>query len=248
MELTGEPDGAPMVCGVPVIDLKAGDEAYARIFKALWQRERTGCGARIDVSMLRASASWLVTKMSLAGLGHDPATVTRTGNLHPIFTPVDVFPTADGFISLAVGNDLQWKSMAGLAPFRALDRPEYETNSDRRERREQLVAEIGEITRTIPTDELAGLFASARLIHARILRVPEVMAHRAIAPHLLRTQRPDGQPVPVAPSSHDTDYLAAVGNELPFPPSYGEHTDAVLAEAGVTGSEIVALRSQGVVS
>jgi len=248
MELTGEPDGAPMVCGVPVVDLKAGDEAYARIYKALWQRERTGRGARIDVSMLRASASWLVTKMSLASLGHDPATVTRTGNLHPIFTPVDVFPTVDGYISLAVGNDLQWKSMVGLAPFAALDRPEFETNAQRRERREALVAEIGAITRTIPTDELADLFASARLIHARILRVPDVMAHRAIEPHLLRTRRPDGQEVPVAPNSHDTGFLDSVGNELPFPPSYGEHTDAVLAEAGLVDADISALRDDGVVA
>jgi itaconate CoA-transferase len=247
-ELTGEPDRAPMVCGVPVIDLKAGDEAYARIYKALWQRERTGAGERIDVSMLRASASWLVTKMSLEALGHDPASVTRTGNLHPIFTPVDVFPTSDGYISLAVGNDLQWKAMASLAPFTGLDRPEFETNSGRRERREALCAEIAQITRGIDTAALMKLFASARLIHARILEIPEVMGHPAIAPHLLRTTRPDGEVVPIAPNSHDTAHMAAQGGELPYPPRYGEQTDAVLGEAGVGAADIAALRADGVVA
>lgn len=248
MDLTGEADGAPMVCGVPVIDLKAGDEAYARIYKALWQRERSGRGCRIDVSMLRASASWLVTRMSLASLGHDPSTLTRTGNLHPIFTPVDVFPTEDGYISLAVGNDLQWKAMVGLEAFAALDRPEFETNSDRRERREALCAEIAGITRHVSTGELVRLFASARLIHARILRTGDVMQHAAIQPHLLRTRRPDGESVPVAPSSHDTGFLTEQGNELPFPPRYGEHTDAVLSEAGLGAAEIATLRGDGVIS
>ncbi len=248
MDLTGEPDGAPMVCGVPLVDLKAGDEAYARIYKALYQRERSGKGRRIDVSMIRASASWLVTKMSLASLGHDPASVTRTGNLHPIFTPVDVFPTADGYISLAVGNDLQWKSMCGLQPFAALDRPEYETNSGRRDRREALVAEIGAITRHISTDDLAGLFASARLIHARILRTADVLEHRAIEPHLLYTVRPDGERIPVAPSSHDTEHLGSCDNELPFPPTYGQDTDAVLGEAGLSDEAIGGLREDGVVA
>ena len=247
MDLTGEADGAPMVCGVPLVDLKAGDEAYARIYKALWQRERTGRGRRIDVSMLRASASWLVTKLSLASLGHDAASVTRTGNLHPIFTPVDVFPTADGYISLAVGNDLQWKSMCGLPSFATLDRPEFETNAGRRDRREALVAEIGEITRTISTDDIAGMFASARLIHARIFRVGDVAEHRAIEPHLLYTTRPDGGKVPIAPSSHDTEYLEACGNELPYPPTYGQDTDAVLGEAGLAVEVIEELRGAGVV-
>ncbi len=248
MELTGDPNGPPMVCGVPVVDLKAGDEVYARVYKALWRRERTGEGSRIDVSMLRAAASWLVTKMSLAATGHDPATVTRTGNVHPIFTPVDVFPTADGYISLAVGNDLQWGALTALEPFAALARPEYETNAGRREHRERLHAEIGEITRGHTTDDLAELFASARLIHARILRVEDVMAHRAVAPYLMRTMRPDGTLVPIAPSSHDTEHMIARRGELPFPPAYGEHTDAVLREAGLGRAEIDALRDDGVVA
>ena len=248
MHLTGDPDGPPMVCGVPVIDLKAGDEAYARIYKALWQRERTGEGARIDVSMMRSSAQWLLTKTSLAALGHDPNTVTRTGNVHPIFTPVDVFPTADGFINLAVGNDLQWESLTRLEPFTHLARDEFTTNADRRERREALGAEIAEVTRQHTTDALAEMFLSARLIHARILDIPGVMAHPAVAPHLLRTRTPDGTPVPIAPNSHDTGFLADHGPELPFPATYGEDTDAVLAEAGLSGEEIGSLREEGVVA
>ncbi len=248
MHLTGDPEGPPMVCGVPVIDLKAGDEAYARIYKALWQRERTGQGSRIDVSMMRASAQWLVTKTSLAALGHDPASVTRTGNVHPIFTPVDVFPTADGFINLAVGNDLQWESLTRLAPFSHLARGEYTTNSDRRDRRETLCAEIGDVTLQHTTDALAEMFLSARLIHASILDIPGVLDHPAVAPHLLRTRTPDGAQVPIAPNSHDTEFLADQGPELPFPATYGEHTDAVLAEAGLSDGDIGSLRTAGVVA
>ncbi len=247
MHLTGDPDGPPMVCGVPVIDLKAGDEAYARIYKALWQRERTGEGARIDVSMMRSSAQWLLTKTSLAALGHDPNTVTRTGNVHPIFTPVDVFPTADGYINLAIGNDLQWESLTRLQPFAHLARDEYRTNAARRERREQLGAEIGEVTRGHTADALSEMFVSARLVHALILDIPQVMEHPTVAPHLLRTRTPDGTEVPIAPNSHDTPYLADNGPELPFPPTYGEHTDAVLEEAGLSAGDIGSLREAGIV-
>ncbi len=248
MHLTGDPARPPMVCGVPVIDLKAGDEAYARIYKALWHRERTGEGARIDVSMMRASAQWLLTKTSLAALGHDPASVTRSGNVHPIFTPVDVFPTADGFINLAVGNDLQWESLLRLEPFAHLADDGYRTNAGRRELRDQLGAEIAEVTRQHSTDALAEMFASARLIHARILDIPQVMDHPTVAPHLLCTRTPDGAQVPIAPNSHDTPYLTELGPELPFPPTYGEQTDAVLAEAGVSADEIRSLRGDGIVA
>lgn len=248
MDLTGEPDGAPMVCGVPIIDLKASDDAYGRIYKALWHRERFGEGTRIDVSMARASASWLMTKMSLAALGHDPASVTRTGNVHPVFCPVDVFPTADGFLNLAIGNDLQWESFTKLEPFTALARPEYETNAGRRERRDVLIAEIAAITPRFTTDGLSQMCMGARLVHAAILDIHGVMEHPAVAPHLLRTTRPDGEVIPIAPCCNDTPFLAARGGELPYPPRYGEHTDAVLAEIGVGDGEIAAMREDGVIA
>jgi len=248
MDLTGEPDGAPMVCGVPIIDLKASDDAYGRIYKALWHRERFGEGTRIDVSMARASASWLMTKMSLAALGHDPATVTRTGNVHPVFTPVDVFPTADGYLNLAIGNDLQWESFCKLEPFAALARPEYDTNAGRRERRDALIAEIAAITPRFTTAELSELCMGARLVHAPILDVHQVMEHPAVAPHMLRTTGPDGGSVPIAPCSHDTPHLQQTSGALPYPPHYGEHTDAVLGEIGMGEGEIAAMRGEGVIA
>ncbi len=248
MDLTGDPDGPPMVCGVPIIDLKASDDAYGRIYKALWHRERTGEGTRIDVSMARASASWLMTKMSLAALGHDPASVTRTGNVHPVFTPVDVFPTADGYLELAIGNDLQWEGFCKLEPFAALARPEYETNAGRRARRDALIAEIAAITPRFTTAELSELCVGARLVHAPILTVHEVMEHPAVAPHLLSTTGPDGAAIPIAPCSHDTPHLRSCGGQLPYPPHYGEHTDAVLAEAGVGEGELAGYREDGVIA
>ena len=248
MHLTGDPAGPPMVCGVPVIDLKAGDEAYARIYKALWHRERTGEGTRIDVSMMRASAQWLLTKTSQVALGHEPGSVARTGNVHPIFTPVDVFPTADGFINLAVGNDLQWEALTRLEPFAHLADDGYATNAGRRERRATLTEQLSEVTRRFTTAALAEMFVAARLIHARILDIPGVMAHPAVAPHLLRTRTPGGGEVPIAPNSHDTGFLDEQGPELPFPPTYGEHTDAVLAEAGLDDWEIGLLRADGVIA
>jgi len=87
MELTGDPGGPPTLSGVPLIDLKAGDEVYAGVMLALAERAETGLGSRIDVSMLQAAASWLIT--STASLRKSPAAATSTASsFRPMFTPV----------------------------------------------------------------------------------------------------------------------------------------------------------------
>ena len=96
MEVTGDPDGPPMLSGIPIVDLKAGDEVYANVCLALAERAETGRGCAIHVSMLQAAASWLITTLPLLDYNCDVSEVTRCGNEHRKFIPVNVYPTLDG--------------------------------------------------------------------------------------------------------------------------------------------------------
>jgi crotonobetainyl-CoA:carnitine CoA-transferase CaiB-like acyl-CoA transferase len=104
MELTGETDGAPLVFGLPMVDLGAAEHGYSEVMKALYRRATTGEGACIDVSMLRSAVSWMVAPVALSSLGER---VTRKGNRHQFFAPVAVHRTRDGHVYLAIGNDQQ---------------------------------------------------------------------------------------------------------------------------------------------
>jgi len=101
MDLTGDPHGPPMLCGVPFVDLKAGDEVFANVCLALADKAQTGRGCRIDVSMAQAAASWLITTIPLLDLGYGPDEVRRSGNEHREFVPVNAYPTMDGYIAVS---------------------------------------------------------------------------------------------------------------------------------------------------
>src|SRR5436190_839069 len=113
MALTGEPDGPPTPFGAPMVDLGAAEHAYGEVMKALYRREKTGEGARIDVAMFRSAVSWLVAPVAVESLGER---VTRRGSGHQFFAPVGVHGTRDGHVYVAVGNDAQWKALAALPP------------------------------------------------------------------------------------------------------------------------------------
>ena len=118
VELTGDPNGTPVLCGVPVIDLKAGDEVYANVLLALAERAETGQGKEIHVSMLQAAASWLITTLPLIDFGCEPWEITRAGNEHRKFVPTNVYPARDGFFYMAIGSDAQWRRLTGVAALR----------------------------------------------------------------------------------------------------------------------------------
>jgi crotonobetainyl-CoA:carnitine CoA-transferase CaiB-like acyl-CoA transferase len=101
--LTGEPDGAPQKVGVPLADLFAGLYGCIGILAALRHREATGRGQQIDIGMLDTHVAWLANQgMNYLATGENPP---RLGNQHPNIVPYQVFPTADGFVVLSVGND-----------------------------------------------------------------------------------------------------------------------------------------------
>jgi len=247
MDLTGDPAGPPTQCGPPIIDLKAGDEAFAQTILALWERDRTGLGKVIDVSMAQVAVSWLLTFLPMLELGSPPEEIRRSGNQHRQFIPTNAYPTADGFIYLAVGSDVQWQRLVSQPMFATLADPGYDRNEGRRAGKDALHAAIGAVTARHPTAAVAEALVRAQVPHAPITPIERVMDLPFVAATALSTRTPDGHTVRLPPPAVPTPYLTEHGGELPFAPAYSEHTDAVLREIGLGDEAIDVLRRDGVV-
>ena len=245
MELTGPADGPPTLSGVPLIDLKAGDEVYAGVMMALVERAESGKGSRIDVSMLQAAASWLITTLPLLDFDCEPNEITRCGNEHRKFIPTNVYPTADGFIYMAIGSDVQWRRLTEISWFAAIASPSRATNVGRVAEREAIHRDMAAVTRHVATADIAAAFRQATIPHAAINDIPAVREMEAIARALTRTRAPDGREVRMQPMAVAID---GARPSLDFPPKYGQHTRDVLSEAGYSAAESDAMLAAGVVA
>ncbi|SIQ04136.1 Crotonobetainyl-CoA:carnitine CoA-transferase CaiB [Aromatoleum tolulyticum] len=246
MELTGAADGPPTLAGVPIIDLKAGDEVYANVMMALIERAESGKGTRIDVSMLQAAASWLITTLPLLDFDCQPSEITRCGNEHRKFIPTNVYPTADGFIYMAIGSDVQWRRLSEIPKFASIGSATRTTNEGRHRERDAIHRDVTAVTSRYPTAEIAADFRDATIPHAPIHDIPAVREMEAIRRRLTTTRMPGGKLVHMQPMA--VDVAGADGGELPFAPRYGQHTDAVLRETGCSEDEIALLHARGIVA
>lgn len=137
MAVTGEPEGSPMKVGVAVVDVLTGQNAAIGVMAALRERERSGRGQRLEVSLLDSAVAGLVNAAQAALVGRS---VGRYGNAHPSIVPYQAFATADRPIVVAVGNDAQWRRLCTvLGVESAAELPRYATNPARVENREALV-------------------------------------------------------------------------------------------------------------
>ena len=244
VELTGEPDGTPVLCGVPVIDLKAGDEVYANVMLALAERAESGRGSEIHVSMLQAAASWLITTLPLLDFDCEPWEVTRAGNEHRKFVPTNVYPARDSFLYMAIGSDVQWQRLTALPGFASLATDARRTNEGRIRDRRQLREDIAAITATMGAEALMADLRGATIPHARINSVAEVRELEALRERLTSTVMPGGKRVRMQPMAVDRPGAA---REFSFPPKYGEHTRPVLREAGFSEEECRVLAAAGAI-
>lgn len=245
MEVTGFADGPPTLCGIPLIDLKAGDEVYANVCLALAERAETGQGKAIHVSMLQAAASWLLTTLPLLDFDCDPSEVTRCGNEHRKFIPVNTYPTLDGFIFIAIGNDVQWKRLTELPTFASLSNDARATNAGRHRERDAIHREMAEVTKRQTTTELMKQFVEKKIPHAPIHTIAQVREMDALAPKLTTTALPSGKTVHMPPIAVDVN---EANTTMTFAPKYGEHTERVLAEAGCSRRMIDSFRAQGIIA
>ena len=248
MDLTGHADGPPLQCGPPLVDLKAGDEAFIQVILALMERHETGKGKQIDISMAQAAVSWLHTFLPMLDMGSPPSELKRSGNEHRQFIPVNAYRTQDGFIYMAIGSDAQWSRIAKTPMFNSLDQERFSTNEGRRKDKKELHQAIEAITQKYPSTDVSEVLTETAIPHSPITPIEEVPNLPFVASDALKTIVPDGHTVHLPPPSVHTDYLEQINRNLPFAPAYGEHTDTILTEVGLSSSEIASLREQKVVA
>ena len=180
MSVTGEKGGEPQKVGVAVTDLMTGVYATTAILAALHERHTTGKGRHIDASLFDVQVAMLANQASNELVGHTHP--TRMGNAHPNIVPYQVFPTRDGHMVLAVGNDGQFERFcvaAGHAEV-AADLA-YQTNPARVKNRQTLVPMLTAWMMQRDTQEWVQLLDKAGVPCSPILDVEQVMMH----PHVL---------------------------------------------------------------
>jgi crotonobetainyl-CoA:carnitine CoA-transferase CaiB-like acyl-CoA transferase len=244
MEVTGDPAGPPMLSGIPLVDLKAGDEVYANVCLALAERAETGNGKAIHVSMLQAAASWLITTLPLIDFNCDPSEVGRSGNEHRKFIPVNAYPASDGYIFIAIGNDLQWRKLTGIPGFAPLDREPRRTNEGRHRERAAIHRELAALTAGRTVAELVIALRGAGIPHAPIQTVYQVREMKPVASRLTTTRTPDGKVIHLQPLAVDREGAVT---DLRFAPRYNQDTEAVLTEAGFAADDLPGLKARRII-
>ena len=246
MDVTGEADGPPTRVGTSIADLASGLMAAQGILLALYARRTTGRGQHVRVAMLDAVASLLTYNAGIYfASGESPA---RRGNDHPSVAPYQTLRAKDGWINLGIANDSLW-----LRYCDAVERPDlrndprFATAPARVEHRQTLIPIIEALTAARTVQVWMDLLGAAGVPCGRIRNVAEVCTNPQLVERGKVVERPHptagavqmiGQPIELGdtPARIDT-----------APPLLGEHTDAVLREAGYSNAEIEALRADGVV-
>jgi formyl-CoA transferase len=245
MSVTGlpddEPGGGPMRAGVAIADLFTGMYTCSAILAALYAREKSGEGAYIDMALFDTQLAVMANQASNALVsGKDPP---RQGNTHPNIVPYQPFDAADQPIIIAVGNDRQFARLAEMCghPEWASDE-RFATNGARVANRGAIVRLVGECIALRPAAEWFEELDAAGIPAGPINRVGQALAGLQ-AQHRAMVRTIGGVPLVGSPVRIDG---ARADSDLP-PPGLGEHTDAVMAELGVGGDELVRLRAAGVI-
>jgi formyl-CoA transferase len=251
MSVTGErddlPGGGPQKVGVAVSDLFTGMYATSAILAALLEREKSGLGQYIDMALLDVQVAMLANLSSSYFVSRKaPA---RMGNAHMNIVPYHVFPSADGFLIVAVGNDGQFGKFCevlGAAEWARDAR--FATNPQRVRHRDLLVGMITERLRTRPAREWLAALEPAGVPCGPINDLDQVFADPQVRHRGMQVKAPHPAAGEVNMVANPIKFSATPVAHDRAPPLLGEHTAEVLRDVlGLDAAAIEALRREGVV-
>lgn len=246
----GEPGGGPLKVGVAVIDVFTGLYAANAVQAALHARNVSGEGQHIDMALLDVAMAIQANQVSsYLATGTAPG---RAGNLHPSLAPYQDFPSADGNVLLAIGNDGQFARFCA-----AVGHPEWSgderfaTNANRVRNRSALLALMMPVMQTRTTAEWVTLFEDKAVPCGPINTIADAFADPQVQARGLRMDLPRwGDNNATAPDG--IRQIASVANPIRMsatpityrnaPPALGQHTEEVLREMGMDDAQIAALK------
>ena len=236
MSVTGEPDGTPVKCGVPIADLSVGLIATNGVLAALIAREKTGRGQHIDTSLFDSALSMAVWETTeYWATGNAPRAM---GSAHRLSAPYQAFRTRDGFITLAALTSLQWERLCATLDRATLATDaRFETNAARLANRPALVRELESALAHGTTAEWVDRMLAAGVPAGPIHDLEQVFAD----PHTHAREMIEEVEHPVAGRVRTLGFPLKMSDTPPrvrlAPPLLGQHSSEILRELGMDGSE-----------
>lgn len=246
MAITGEPDGSPMRAGCAVSDSAAGLYCALGIMTALLERETSGVGQWVEVSLLNAMIALL--DFQAARWTVEGQVATRAGNDHPTISPTGVFRTTDGYINVAAGSDEMFaKLCTALGMDDLQDDPMFQGLKGRVKNRAELNRRLQERIATSTSEHWMERFEACSVAGGPIYTMDQVfddpqVRHNAMAVPVAHPKLGEialvNQPVRLSRTPHEICSVT---------PDCGGHTDEILREIGMDAEQIAALRAKNVV-
>ena len=247
ISVTGEPNGGPTRVGGSVVDFGTGMWAALSVLAALRERDRTGTGAALEASLMDTSLAWVsYHMMGFIATGRVPGPM---GSSLGAIAPYRAFPTSDGYVMIAAGNDAIFRRLcAALELAGVSDDPRFRSNPERVANRAILDPIVEAATECMTTDDLLGRTREHSIPASAIQSIDQVVADPQVdvAGMFPRVDHPnlDGYRDVSLPLRMNGERPRAEG----VPPAPGQHSVEILEELGLDEREIEVLFERGVIS
>jgi len=247
MSVTGPIGGPPYRVGIAQADITAGMFAAYGIMVALFHRERSGQGQKVETSLFQSQIAQLTFQAGrFFATGESPR---PQGNQHPLIAPYESFKTKDGHINIAVGNNALWSTFCKVMGLESYEKdPRFDTNPKRVQNRPALVDIIEERTVEFTTEELRKILDEAGIPNGPVWTVGEALtAPQTIALGMVQElEHPRAGRIKV--TGIPVNLSSTPGSLRQPPPLLGQHTEEVLSRLlGMDPREIQELRQKGVI-